>query len=185
MSGGPNLFKATYETWGNVVIQQYPNVMKEYPPTEQILNTRYVQMASGRINVSEQAPAEKISYSANKGMSEIIGKRNYSINFALGSATILPASFDTLNNIVNDLVTSNTSVIIHGHTDNTGTPQGNIMLSEARANSVRRYLMEKGGTAVPGSRVRVVAHGQEDPLADNSTDAGRAKNRRVEIVIGR
>jgi OOP family OmpA-OmpF porin len=185
MSGGPNLFKATYETWGNVVIQQYPNVMKEYPPTDQILNTRYVQMASSRINVNEQAPAEKITYSPNKGISEVIGKRNYSITFALGSATILPASYPTLEGIVNDLVTSNTSVIIHGHTDNTGTPQGNIMLSESRANSVRRYLMEKGGTAIPGSRIRVVAHGQEEPLADNSTDVGRAKNRRVEVVIGR
>lgn len=185
MSGGPNIFKSTYETWGNVVVQQYPNVMTEYPPVAEILNTRYLQMASTRINSTESAPAEVVSYSANKPVGEIIGHRNYSITFKLGSAEIVPSSFAVLNGIVNDLVTSNTSVIVHGHTDNTGTPTGNIALSESRANSVRSYLMRQGGKSVPGSRVRVVAHGQDEPIADNTSEAGRAQNRRVEIVLGK
>lgn len=184
MDGGPNIFKATYEQWGNVVVQQYPTIMDKYPPTEQILNTRYVQMASSRVNMSDSAPLEMPKYSATAPIQNIIGKRNYSINYRLGSAEILPVSYPTLEGIANDLVTSNTTVIVHGHTDNTGTPEGNILLSKNRAESVRRYLMAKGGTAVPGSRIRVVAHGQDEPLEENTTDAGRAKNRRVEIVLG-
>ena len=184
MDGGPNLFKATYEKWGNVVIQQYPTVMDKFPPTEQILNTRYVQMASGRVNMSDSAPMESPKYSTTAPIKDVVGSRNYSINFRLGSAEILPVSYPVLEGIVNDLVTSNLTVIIHGHTDNTGTPEGNILLSKNRAESVRRYFMAKGGSAVPGNRIRVEAHGQDEPLEDNTTDAGRAKNRRVQIVLG-
>ena len=185
MSGGPNIFKSTYETWGNVVIQQYPNVMKEFPAADRVINTRYLQMASTRVNSAESAPAETIKYNSSAPVSEVIGHRNYSITFRIGSAEILPASYPTLDGIVNDLITSNTSVIVHGHTDNTGTPEGNQMLSQIRADSVRRYLIQKGGTAVPAARVRTVAHGQDEPIEDNSTEAGRSKNRRVEIVLGR
>lgn len=182
LDGGPNIFKSTYETWGNVVIQQYPNVMKTFPPTEEILNTRYLQMAASRVNPTESAPVEKLSY--NNPIQNIVGRRNYSIQFRTGSAEILPVSFAVLDNIVADLITSNTKVIAHGHTDNTGTPAGNEMLSNARAESVKRYLTRKGGSSIPDQRINVVAHGQSEPIEDNSSETGRAKNRRVEIVLG-
>ncbi len=76
-------------------------------------------------------------------------------------------------------------VVLHGHTDATGTPSGNMALSGARAEAVKHYLMTKGGRSIPESRIKTVAHGQEEPVADNSTEAGRSKNRRVEIVLGR
>jgi len=183
MDGGPNIFKATYETWGNAVIQQYPNLMKSYPPVGEILNTRYISMASAKINQSESTPAETLTYS-DAPLQEVIGQRAYSINFRTGSAEILPTSYTTLNSIVDDLITSNTQVIVHGHTDNTGTATGNEALSNARALSVKKYFTSRGGTSVPSNRVKVVAHGQDEPLDDNSTEAGRAKNRRVEIVLG-
>lgn len=185
LSGGPNLFKATYETWGKVVVQQYPNIMTTFPPTEKILNTRYLQMALGRQGDAGVATAEPLTYSSTASMSQVIGKRAYSITFKTGSAEILPASFPTLESIGNDLLTSNTIAIVHGHTDTTGTPAGNIALSEARAGSVKRWLMAKGGRAIPAERIRTVGHGQDEPVADNATEAGRAQNRRVEIVLGR
>lgn len=185
LTGGPNLFRITYETWGNAVVQQYPNLMKSFPPIEQVLNTQYVQLAAAKLNQAETLPAETQTYSATAPLTEIIGRRDYSINFRTGSAEILPNSFSVLNEIADDLNTSNTQVIVHGHTDNTGTAAGNERLSELRARSVKQYLMSKGGSYIPDTRVKVVAHGQNEPVADNATETGRAKNRRVEVVLGR
>lgn len=184
LSGGPNIFKVTYETWGNVDIQQYPNIMKEYPKTEDILNTRYLQMAKTRTESVQSAPAESISYSSTEPLKQVVGKRAYSITFKTGSADILPSSFPLLDQIAGDLITSNTAVIVHGFTDNTGNPDSNVTLSENRAESVKGYLKKRGGATVPDSRVRTVGHGQDEPVASNTTEAGRAKNRRVQIVLG-
>jgi outer membrane protein OmpA-like peptidoglycan-associated protein len=68
---------------------------------------------------------------------------------------------------------------IEGHTDNVGTPAANKTLSEQRAQAVMAAVL-KGGVAA--SRVSAVGWGQEKPIADNRSEEGRAKNRRVEIV---
>ena len=73
-----------------------------------------------------------------------------------------------------------TNIIIIGHTDNTGVPASNLDLSFRRASSVKTYLKSNG---VDSTRLNVDGKGQTEPIADNNTDAGRAKNRRVEIVI--
>jgi len=70
---------------------------------------------------------------------------------------------------------------IHGHTDNVGKPDKNKVLSENRAAAVKKYLVTKG---VDESRITSVGHGQDEPVADNKTAGGRAKNRRVELKIG-
>jgi OOP family OmpA-OmpF porin len=68
---------------------------------------------------------------------------------------------------------------IEGHTDNVGTPQNNKVLSENRAKAVMNAVASSG---VDASRLTSVGWGQERPVADNRTEEGRAKNRRVEIV---
>jgi outer membrane protein OmpA-like peptidoglycan-associated protein len=73
---------------------------------------------------------------------------------------------------------------VHGHTDNTGDPQANQQLSEDRALAVRRWLETKSRSAFPPGRVQVYAHGASAPLVSNATPAGKAQNRRVEIVLG-
>ena len=69
---------------------------------------------------------------------------------------------------------------IDGHTDNTGKPEKNQSLSEARANSVKAYLVSKG---LADSRATTAGYGQTKPVADNKTAAGRAKNRRTEMTV--
>ena len=69
-------------------------------------------------------------------------------------------------------------VEIQGHTDNVGNNTTNLKLSQARADAVRLYLIQKG---IDSSRLRSVGYGEEFPIADNHTGAGREKNRRVEI----
>jgi len=82
------------------------------------------------------------------------------------------------------LVASGTVVEVHGHTDNVGSPKANLALSEARAFAVKEWLEKQSPADFPEGRLRVYVHGQENPVAPNATEAGRARNRRVEIVIG-
>ena len=68
---------------------------------------------------------------------------------------------------------------VEGHTDDAGTPAHNQQLSESRAQAVMRDLTSQG---IAASRLLARGFGQTKPLADNATEAGRAKNRRVELV---
>jgi outer membrane protein OmpA-like peptidoglycan-associated protein len=69
---------------------------------------------------------------------------------------------------------------IEGHTDSTGSDELNQKLSDQRADSVRKYLMEQG---MPETSLIAVGFGKSMPVADNSTAAGRQQNRRVEIIV--
>ena len=71
---------------------------------------------------------------------------------------------------------------IDGHTDYIGTEQYNLNLSLKRANSIKNYLIEKG---VSANNISIEGYGKQNPVANNSTKAGRAKNRRVEFIISR
>ncbi|MBT3091810.1 MAG: OmpA family protein [Candidatus Thiodiazotropha sp. (ex Lucina pensylvanica)] len=72
------------------------------------------------------------------------------------------------------------TLLVEGHTDNVGSDSFNQDLSERRAISVKNALMQAG---VDGSRIDTIGLGETQPITDNSTSAGRLKNRRVEIVI--
>ncbi|HAD79321.1 OmpA family protein [Empedobacter sp. GD03797] len=73
-----------------------------------------------------------------------------------------------------------TDLLVIGYTDNVGSQSYNKPLSEQRAQSVKDYLISKG---IASSRLTSTGKGIEDPIADNSTAEGRAKNRRVEVTI--
>jgi OOP family OmpA-OmpF porin len=76
---------------------------------------------------------------------------------------------------------TNTTAVIEGHTDNVDTAEYNQKLSEARANSVRQYLIDNFG--IKASRLTAVGYGETKPIASNKTEEGRQKNRRVQAVI--
>ncbi|MDX2043217.1 MAG: OmpA family protein [Acidobacteriota bacterium] len=102
------------------------------------------------------------------------------IHFATGKAEILPESQPVVAEIVSLLKKRPTlRVGVEGHTDNTGTAAANKTLSEARAKSVVAAVAAAG---IDANRLVPAGFGQERPIADNRTEEGRAKNRRVEIV---
>jgi outer membrane protein OmpA-like peptidoglycan-associated protein len=74
------------------------------------------------------------------------------------------------------------NVLIEGYTDNTGSNEYNLKLSQRRANSVKRALVSDG---ISDSRVNTIGYGEQYPVATNSTNAGRQQNRRVEVVISK
>lgn len=180
LSGGKNLFAATYNSFGKIVVQQYPKMYPDFPPVEKILNTSYVQAVRDTSGLSTTNAETFEPKNSTAPMTSIEGKRDYSIQFAVGSKNILPVSFSVLNDLVDEISITKYVVALHGHTDNTGTPEGNMQLSQDRADSVAAYLKSKGIKNV----VRTYAHGQDDPLVDNGTPAGKAKNRRVQVVLG-
>ena len=82
------------------------------------------------------------------------------------------------------LIAGGTLVEVHGHTDNQGPVQANMTLSEERAFAVKTWLEKTAPSNFPSGRVKVFAHGQSEPLESNASAGSRAKNRRVEIVMG-
>lgn len=103
------------------------------------------------------------------------------ILFATGKSNLSNSAKSALNTFATSLLNNpDTNVQIAGHTDNTGSRATNEKLSLARANSVKNYLRDAG---VSASRMTAEGCAYDYPVADNSTEAGRAQNRRVEIYI--
>lgn len=103
------------------------------------------------------------------------------ITFATNKAVIRPASYRTLKRAV-DVLKQFPSVrlMIRGHTDNQGSREHNMDLSQRRAQSVRDYLVGQG---IAADRLRTEGVGPDEPVGDNSTRSGRARNRRIEFKI--
>jgi outer membrane protein OmpA-like peptidoglycan-associated protein len=103
------------------------------------------------------------------------------INFKTGSAELITASYVALNYIADFLKQyPYLRYEIQGHTDSQGSDEYNLLLSAARAGTVRSYLLSRG---IPDSSLIAIGYGKTVPIADNSTAAGRALNRRVEFRI--
>ena len=104
----------------------------------------------------------------------------YGIQFDTGKATIQPTSENVLAEIVKLLQqNSDLKLRVEGHTDNQGNTAANQALSEKRAQAVVAWLTGKG---IAASRLAAKGFGATKPVADNSTEDGRAKNRRVELA---
>lgn len=105
------------------------------------------------------------------------------INFVTGSAKLDPSALRSINDIARFMVRcaeeAGLKAEIGGHTDNTGNPIANVQLSQARASAVVDQLVNRG---VPRTALTARGYGDMQPVADNGTDEGRAKNRRTSII---
>ena len=103
------------------------------------------------------------------------------ITFKTDSADINSSFYPVLNSVAKVLKKyDNSTVLVSGHTDSTGSAEYNLNLSRERAQSVASYLEGQG---IKASRFEVLGMGSSNPIASNDTSAGREKNRRVEIKI--
>jgi outer membrane protein OmpA-like peptidoglycan-associated protein len=104
------------------------------------------------------------------------------VYFKTNKAVIEKRSYPLLDNVAAVIVahTEVGRVRVEGHTDNRGRPRWNTTLSQSRAESVVDYLVRKG---VPRARLEAKGFGPSAPIADNGTEEGRAKNRRVEFKL--
>lgn len=107
--------------------------------------------------------------------------RGQSVNFATSSATISADSFPLLDELAAAVKScADVRVGVHGHTDAMGDPQFNVNLSQARAQAVVDYLYAEG---VPRANLRARGFGSSEPRESNDTRAGRAANRRIELIV--
>ena len=108
------------------------------------------------------------------------------LEFDTNSARIRSVYYTKYTKEVENIIRANpeakiVKVVINGHTDNTGTDRYNYQLSEKRANSVKRFVVDQLG--VDTKLIKVQTFGATKPVASNNTKAGRQKNRRVEIIF--
>ena len=101
--------------------------------------------------------------------------------FEVNTAKLLSSSNVELNALVNYLQsTPNASILIEGHTDNSGNAASNLILSEKRAASIAAFLIQKG---IDKNRINTKGLGDTLPIADNSSAQGKAQNRRTSFTI--
>lgn len=184
-AGGTNIYAAVYKTFGDVQSKLYPKELPSYVPLADMLDLTPLQKLQARYKGKTVAPAETQRFAADDEIRRSVSKRAWNIEFNSGQSTFTPAAERQLGQLFDDLVVAGRlKVAVHGHTDNAGDPQANQQLSEDRAMAVERWLEAKSSSAFPAGRVQVYAHGATEPVASNTTAEGKAKNRRVEIVLG-
>jgi len=180
ITDGQNRYKSVYNQVSSYLTELNPFGFNEsvegIVPYDQAVNLYFIK----NINDVESGEVEKVDYTKTK--TEVLAKGDWHINFATGSAEIQSSSIKDLENIFNLLIQAeNTKIRVIGHTDNTGNSDLNLSLSEKRANSVVNYLTAKG---IKMTRVQDVSgSGDSNPISDNNTAIGKAKNRRVEITF--
>jgi len=103
------------------------------------------------------------------------------VHFDTNKATLKTSSYKSLNELAEFMLIKKTLKIeLAGHTDSDGDPEMNLKLSQRRAENVRSYLIKKG---VSANRLTAKGYGEAQPIADNSTSAGKQLNRRTEVRI--
>jgi OOP family OmpA-OmpF porin len=183
--GGTNIYASVYKTFGDVQSKLYPKELPSYVPLDDMLDLGLLRTMQTQYKGKNIAPAEAQKFTTGDEIRRNVSQRAWNIEFNSGQSTFTPAAQKELNQLFDDLVVAGSlKVAVHGHTDNTGDPQKNQQLSEDRAMAVRQWLEHKSGSAFPQGRIQVFAHGATEPVASNNTPAGKAQNRRVEIVLG-
>lgn len=104
------------------------------------------------------------------------------LSFPVGKATIEPQNFALLTKVQQAIkMFPDCSITIEGHTDSYGSDEKNMALSQERAAAVSQYIQANMG--LEASRISAVGYGESKPIASNETNEGRAKNRRIDVVI--
>jgi OOP family OmpA-OmpF porin len=181
LSDGNNRFKSVYSQVSTYLMDLNPCGFNETCPNgvvpyEDAVNLYFINSIDG--SSIANGKVDKVDYSSNK--TEVLANGDWRIKFNTGSAEI--NDFKDLESVYNLLVQAEqTKVKIVGHTDSQGNVNSNVVLSKNRAESVRQYLLSRG---LSKDRFQLVdGKGSSQSVGDNSTESGRAQNRRVEITL--
>lgn len=180
ITDGTNRYKAVYNQVSSYLTELNPfgfnESVKRIVPYDEAVNLYFIK----NINDIDAGSAYKADYTETAD--EVMASGEWNINFDTGSANISSSSAGTLESIYNLLIQAeDTKLKLEGHTDDTGSAEANYDLSQKRAQSVVNFLRSKG---IPQSRFQtVIGKGEDEPIETNTTNEGRAKNRRVVIVL--
>lgn len=180
ITDGVNRYKAVYDQVSLYLKELNPagfnDNVKRVVPYEEAVNLSFIK------NIKDINAGEAYTTDYTKKATTVLATGEWHITFEPGRAALRPEAKDVLEQIYNLLIQAeNSKLELVGHTDNTGTREGNYSLSLARAEAVKSYLIQKG---IPGNRFQKIdGKGQDEPAADNSTAAGKARNRRVLVTL--
>jgi OOP family OmpA-OmpF porin len=180
MTDGVNRYKSVYNQVSGYLTELNPFGFNEnvgaVVPYEEAVNLFFLK----NINDIESTSADKADYSTQA--TEVMASGEWKINFSSGSASVQNSSNKDLEKIYNLLIQAeNSKLTIVGHTDNVGNSDANLALSKNRAQAVVNYLKQKG---IPENRFQLIdGKGQSEPVADNGSESGKSKNRRVVITF--
>lgn len=154
------------------IIQQLQN---EIQRRDELLSQLKANVDSGLGAVNLQG----VSVSQNDGQVSI--SLSQELLFSSGSSFVGSNGRQAITQLVNTLrEDTEVDIVVEGHTDNQGDPNTNWKLSLDRANAVARLMMVQG---IPPNRITIAGRGQYDPVSSNASAAGRAQNRRTEILL--
>jgi OmpA-OmpF porin, OOP family len=173
-------YKIVYNTFGDILSKMYPEILSKYPDYQTVVDKSFLSTVVANHPELMEGTVLKVTYSSE--MTSEVSSKSYQIQFESGSAIIKPASYNQLDEILKSaVVAEGLKVGVYGHTDNVGNDGANNKLSDDRASAVKNYLISKG---IKAERIESKGYGSSKPIADNTTSDGKAKNRRVQIVLG-
>jgi OmpA-OmpF porin, OOP family len=186
LSGGQDKYMAVYNAYGKLQSNAYPDLMPEVYPYEKVINMSFMQKVyDDHKNDIEMTVASKPQFASNQQVGEVVTSKSYDIKFKTGSAEIDASSTKVLNDLMETFtIAENLMVVIEGHTDDVGDDDANMRLSEARAQSVKDWFMERNGKSFK-NKIQAKGYGETKPKADGTDAASRAANRRVEIKLAK
>ena len=188
---GSGDIKLDFDTWHHIAISFNKRAWKLYINGVRVVNVPNVSEPPGWFNIHNGNVGEGSMVFSNiriaKGAVPLYDRMmsdgkfiTYGITFDVGKSTIKAESMGEINRIVT-LMKENPDLkfSVEGHTDSTGSAAANQTLSDARSKAVVDKLVENG---IAADRLKAAGKGQTSPIADNGTDEGKAKNRRVEFI---
>jgi NitT/TauT family transport system substrate-binding protein len=176
--------KAHYETLFNTafVIWRKKGLVTRPVEAREWADTRFIgALASAYPGQKVEEP--KIAAKAPSQNERAIINKQIQIHFTPGSDEIMPGSYFVLDALGESMTSfGGTFLRIEGNTDATGSPTGNMTLSERRALAVKNYITQTFPN-IPPTRFQTIGRGSTNPVADNATEAGRQMNRRTDIKV--
>lgn len=183
LNGNDNLYKRVYTVFGGISKQLYPQDMPELLPYDLVVNTSYLQALAAGATTAAAARPDTPVFSPTAVATSTFAKRSWAVEFDSGKATFRPEAIPVLEQMIDQITVSGLTVQISGHTDNVGNPTANLTLSKRRAEAIAVWLKTNASSSFPEGRVRTRAYGDQQPVADNASTEGRAKNRRVDVAL--
>jgi NitT/TauT family transport system substrate-binding protein len=176
--------KAHYETLFDTafVIWRKKGLVTKAVDAKAWADTRFLQALAGSYPGQKVEEAPVIAKAPSEKDIPILHQQ-IQIQFTPGSDEIMPGSYLLLDKLGETMTSFGSTVLrIEGNTDNTGSATGNLTLSERRALAVKNYIV-KNFSNIPPTRFQTIGRGSSNPIAENTTEAGRQLNRRTDIKV--
>lgn len=181
-AGRQNQFKATYTVFGNAVAKLYPGDIPKLMSFEEVSDLSYLKAIEGRVSagiVTSDAPSSAVA--TNRAQ---VGRKSLHINFVFGKAAFTDEARSQLEELKQQLgICGGCQVELNGYTDAVGSRETNMTLSRTRADAVKGWLSQNAPGNFSGGNVKSEGFGPNNPIASNDSEAGRAENRRVEVLL--